>query len=546
MRLKPMASQVCSPGQPGAPRSAAYWLRRSAPPLLALLVCALLLVGLQRLTLSLDYHAVVKHLFRLPGIALIEALAATALSYLALIGRDAVALRYLGARVTRPTLWLGAITGSALGNAAGFGVLTGGAVRYRILGAAGVRAEQVARLSVLTAATFALGLVTLAGLGATAAAPMVGEALGIPSHAVLAGGLAALALSAAIVGWTATGAHVLRFRRFSFEQPGFDFVIAQLGLVAIDVIGAGLVLWVLLPAAHVGFTAFIALYTAALLLGVIAHTPGGIGVFEAAMLYALGGSVPASAAVAALLAYRAIYFGLPLLLSAGLLGAFETRAAARWLQRSRLPAAGMERLAPTFLGVITFVIGMVLVLSGATPAFNHRLALLHDVLPLWVLEGSNLLGSVLGVWLLFVARGLLQRLDAAWWLALSVATASLLLSLAKGLAFVEAGMLGFLIMLLLLTRPRFRRPASLFQKPLTLGWWVVDRHRAAGGVLGLVLRFPPGAVQPGPVVAVRVRRQGTARAARHGRRRTVRLRHRPVADAAACTGQGSGARARWI
>lgn len=439
---------------------------------MALLVCGLLLAGLQRLTISLDYHAIIQHLCRLPETAVVEALLATVLSYLALIGRDAVALRYLGAKVPRPTLCLGAITGSALGNAAGFGVLTGGAVRYRVLGAAGVRAEQVARLSVLTAATFALGLVVLAGLGATATAPMVGAALNLPSGTIFAGGLAALVISAAIIGWTATGERTLRFCGFTFEQPTFDFVVAQIGLVAIDVVGAGLVLWVLLPAAHVGLGAFIALYTVALLLGVIAHTPGGIGVFEAAMLYALGGTVPASAAVAALLAYRAIYFGLPLLLSAGLLGAFETRAATRWLQHTRVPVAGLERLAPTFLGVIAFAIGVMLVVSGATPAFTHRLALLHNVLPLWVLEGSQFLGSVLGVWLLFLARGLLQRLDAAWWLALCTATASLLLSLAKGLAFLEAGIVGFLIVLLLLTRHRFRRPASLFQKPFTLGWWV--------------------------------------------------------------------------
>ena len=440
--------------------------------MLALLVCALLLLGFQRLTQSLDYHAVIKHLRRLPLIAVVEALAAMALSYLGLIGRDAVALRYIGVRLPLPTLCLGAITGSALGNVAGFSVLTGGAVRYRIFGPTGVRAEQVARMSVLTGATFSLGLVVLSGLSAAIAAPTVGAVLGVPSSRILAGGLAALALSGGLIAWSATGEHVIRVRGLHFELPGFDFNIAQLGLIALDVFGAGLVLWALLPAAHVGFAAFIALYTVAMLLGVIAHTPGGIGVFEAAMLYALGGTVPASAAVAALLAYRAIYFGLPLLLSAGLLAAFETRTAARWLRRARAPAAGRERLAPIFLGVITFAIGVMLVVSGATPAFNQRLELLHDVLPLWVLEGSHLLGSVLGVWLLFVARGLLQRLDAAWWLALCVAAASLLLSLAKGLAFVEAGILGFLIVLLLLTRGHFRRPASLFRKPFTLGWWV--------------------------------------------------------------------------
>jgi len=38
-------------------------------------------------------------------------------------------------------LFLASFCGSALGNAVGFGALTGGAVRYRIYGAAGLRPE---------------------------------------------------------------------------------------------------------------------------------------------------------------------------------------------------------------------------------------------------------------------------------------------------------------------------------------------------------------------------------------------------------------------
>ena len=129
-------------------------------------------------------------------------------------------------------------------------------------------------------------------------------------------------------------------------------------------------------------------------------------------------------------------------------------------------------LAPRFLGVITFAIGVMLLVSGATPAFGKRLALLQLALPLWVVEGSQLVGSVLGVMLLFVARGLLRRLDGAWWFALVVAAVSMVLSLAKGLAFVEAGILGFLIVLLVATRHRFNRPASLFQERFTLSWIV--------------------------------------------------------------------------
>ena len=84
---------------------------------------------------------------------------ATLVSYLALIGRDAAGLRYFWANVPSPLLWIGAAAGSALGNAVGFGALTGGAVRYRVFGAAGITAAQVARLTALTSTTFGLSLI---------------------------------------------------------------------------------------------------------------------------------------------------------------------------------------------------------------------------------------------------------------------------------------------------------------------------------------------------------------------------------------------------
>ena len=68
-RLKPMATPLPLPRTP-VTHTAACRVRRFAPPLLALLVCALLLAGLQRLALTLsllDYHAIIKHLCRLPA-----------------------------------------------------------------------------------------------------------------------------------------------------------------------------------------------------------------------------------------------------------------------------------------------------------------------------------------------------------------------------------------------------------------------------------------------------------------------------------------------
>jgi phosphatidylglycerol lysyltransferase len=449
-------------------------LRRYAVPALALAVCAVVLFAAQDLSRGFDYHAVVRTLRHLPPEVVARALLATVLSYLALVGRDAAALRALRIRVPRPLLWIGATAGSALGNAVGFGALTGGAVRYRVFGAAGVSAAQVAALSALTSTTFGVGLVVLGGLGLVCAAGPIGHLLDLPPIALRGSGLAVLAATAALLAWCRPDRPSLRLGRFAVTIPSRNALLAQFVLVGIDVAGAGLALYALLPGAHVDLDSFLAIYTIALLLGVIGHTPGGVGVFEAAIIFALGGTAPPAAVVAALLAYRAIYFLLPLLLSGALLAAFEVRGVAARLTPPGLAAATprLASLVPMFLGVITFAIGVMLLVSGATPAFGKRLALLQMALPLWVVEGSQLVGSVLGVMLLFVARGLLRRLDAAWWLATVIAAVSLVLSLAKGLAFVEAGVLAFLLVLLATTRHRFDRPASLFEQRFTVAWMV--------------------------------------------------------------------------
>src|SRR5215813_3601794 len=127
--------------------------RRVVVPAFAIIACIVVLLAAQDLSHHFDYHAVIKTLRRLPPSVLAEAVLATAVSYLALVGRDAAGLRALGIKVPRALLWIGATAGSALGNALGFGALTGGAVRLRLLGAAGIDAAHIARLTALTSTT---------------------------------------------------------------------------------------------------------------------------------------------------------------------------------------------------------------------------------------------------------------------------------------------------------------------------------------------------------------------------------------------------------
>jgi phosphatidylglycerol lysyltransferase len=255
--------------------------------------------------------------------------------------------------------------------------------------------------------------------------------------------------------------------------PDGGLALSQLCLTAIDIVAAGAALWILLPGPRVDFATFSAVFAVATALGVISHVPGGIGVFEAVVVFALGRHVSPTHVAAALLTYRGIYFALPLLLAAVLLAGFELRR----LDRARTSGAGGQiwrdagQLAPTFLSVITFAIGTMLLVSGATPVFGTRLQVLHETLPLWAVETSNFVASLTGVVLLFVARGLFHRLDGAWWLAVVIAVTNLALSLAKGLAIGESVVIGCLVLLLVATRRRFGRPTSFLRQPFGAAWF---------------------------------------------------------------------------
>lgn len=447
-------------------------------PLLAILGCAALLFLLERASEALSYHAIIKSLIGLSPRTVGLAVLATLLSYVGIIGRDGLALRAVGAKVSVVNLVVGSFAGTALGNAIGFGALTGGAVRCRVYGADGMDAFAVARLTVLIAGSFAVALVAFGGLGVLLAAAPMSALSGLPGPVLQGLGVLGLALTVGVLGLCGRHGHRLSWRGRHFDLPGAGFMLGQLALVGLDVVGAALALWVLLPASGVSFATYLAVYSAALLLGVIGHTPGGVGVFEAAMLFVLGSTVHPNAAVAALLAYRAIYFVGPLVPAALLLGGFEARGVLPRLEAARRTVPPFSWIdpalfAPVFVALFGFGVGVMLVVSGATPAFGYRLEMLEQFVPLWVLESANLLGSVLGVLMLFVSRGLWRRTDGSWWLALALTLANLALAFAKGLAFGEIGVLTVLLVLLLATRRSFSRPASLFDFDVSPLWFTV-------------------------------------------------------------------------
>jgi phosphatidylglycerol lysyltransferase len=384
---------------------------------------------------------------------------------------DALAVRFAGARVPYPRVALISFMGYAIGHNVGLNSISGGAVRYRAYTALGLSAKQIATIIAFGTLTFFLGASVLLGVSLLTNAGMSGSVLHVHAWlALVAGGMLLVAVAAYL--WLVCTRHApIKFRKFEIPVPKPRVAFAQIGISCVDMLCASSVLYVLLPReAAIGFFAFAGVYLLALAAGAVSNVPGGIGVFEFVLLLLMP-AVPKDRLIGALIAYRAIYYFAPFAIALVLLGAHEV-----WIHRApvvrlaRVVRAFLTAVTPQAIAIAVFLAGAVLLFSGATPGMGNRLTLLHNFVPLSVLELSHLLGSVVGVGLLIIAHGLYRRLHTAWWITIWLLCAGILLSLLKGFDYEEATILAVVVIMLASARSRFRRRASLIEQHYSSAW----------------------------------------------------------------------------
>ncbi len=421
--------------------------------------------ALQDILAELNYGATVDAVRATSLSTLLLAVLATAISYAALTGYDYSSLRFVNAVVP---YWLTAQTAFiayAVSNTIGLGVLTGGTVRMRLYGAAGVEIGKISRAIAFNAAGFGLGIHAVGAAALLWRADAIAPVAHLPAWVIQGVAVLILAGTAALLIVCRDGRERRLFGRITVRLPSAPIVMQQLLFSAVDIAASAAVLWLLLPSGSVDFTAFVGFYAIATVLGLLSHLPGGIGVFEAVMLVALNGHLSTDALAGALVLYRLIYYVLPLVLALVFLLAHEVR------RGTVAPVTrAVTSLAPVLLTALTLVTGVILLVSGITPATNEATELLALYFPLPLVEASHFLGSVSGLGLLFVARGMLQRLDAAWWAGLLLTSVSLILAFPKGFAVSEAALLAFLALAFALSHKQFTRKASLLAQPFTSGW----------------------------------------------------------------------------
>ncbi len=261
-----------------------------------------------------------------------------AAAYFTLTFYDLFALRTIGRRdMPYRVAALGAFTSYAVGHNVGASVFTGGAVRYRIYSAHGLSAIDVTKICFVAGLTFWLGNAAVLGLGITYVPGAASAIDQLPPWANRTIALVALGILFFYVAWVWRIPRAIGRRNWEVTLPNGPLTLLQIAIGIVDLSCCAAAMYMLLPEEpYIGFVVMAVIFVAATLLGFASHSPGGLGVFDAAMLIGLW-QYDKEDLLAGLLLFRLLYYITPFALALAILGAREL-----WLSASgqRAPAIG--------------------------------------------------------------------------------------------------------------------------------------------------------------------------------------------------------------
>jgi glycosyltransferase 2 family protein len=261
--------------------------------------------------------------------------------YLTLTFYDLFALRTIGRpEVPYRVAALAGFTSYAVGHNVGASVFSGGAVRYRIYSNWGLSVIEVTKICFIAGLTFWLGNATVLGLGVLRA-PQAARAIDqLPLWCNRAMALVILAMLLAYVAWVWVKPRVIGRDGWQVTLPGGPLTLIQIAIGIIDLGCCAAAMYMLVPdEPNLGFVTVAVIFVAATLLGFASHAPGGLGVFDAAMMVALW-QFDKEDLLAGLLLFRLLYYIIPFVISLAVLGIREallSRAARRISQTSPPP-----------------------------------------------------------------------------------------------------------------------------------------------------------------------------------------------------------------
>lgn len=263
-------------------------------------------------------------LFSIPKQNLIYACVASFMGYVALSSYDYLALKYIGRKLAAWKWIFVGFIGFSVSNNAGHAIVSGGAIRYRLYTRWRFHGEEIVKMVTFSGFTYLVACFFLVIMGYVLT----------PDHAFGDGSVSKMTTSiTALCSLIGLGVYFwasffykkpIIIKDIEFDIPTPKMALAQVFIGGADILMASLVLYFsLIPFVDIPFDVFIGVFLIAQVLGVFSQVPGGLGVFEGLFMFIIPGEHNQAMLFGALIAYRIIYYLLPLVFSGVILVGYE-------------------------------------------------------------------------------------------------------------------------------------------------------------------------------------------------------------------------------
>jgi glycosyltransferase 2 family protein len=319
----PSRSRATRPGRLAGLTGKSWWpaLKRGLTVVFFALVVWLLVTQAR----EIDWAEVAASLRKYSVTGLVAAAALSAASFVVYSCYDLLGRSYTGHRLSAPTVmtvtfisyvfnlnlgsWVGAI---------GF--------RYRLYSRLGLETGVIARITTFSLLTNWIGYLMLGGLVFAAMPPALPANWALSTLTLRLIGVLLVAVAAAYLALCAwSRKRSMHVRGHEIDLPSFSLALLQVAMGATNWLLMSGIVYLLLQQ-RIEFPAVVSVLLLAAIAGVITHIPAGLGVLEAVFVALLSHRMPPHDILAALVAYRVVYYLVPLVIATLVYGVTEARA----------------------------------------------------------------------------------------------------------------------------------------------------------------------------------------------------------------------------
>jgi glycosyltransferase 2 family protein len=398
----------------------------------------------------------------------------TVLSYAVLTLYDRLGTIYAGHKVSYGRVAFASFCAYALSHNLGFAAVSGAAVRYRLYAHWGLTPIQIAKTVAFCSLTFALGGMVLGGailFIEPTAIPFFGRHM--PIGVLYAAGAL---LWAIVIGYVTLSRILGSVRLFGhvIGLPGWRMAIVQVVLATVDVAITASIFYALLPATpHLTWPIFLGVYVASYTAGLAANLPGGIGVFDTAILLGLDPYLSAPHIVGAIVVFRLYYYIIPLFLAGFLFTGNELLLRGGGILRRVERIGAMQALArwsePDFAvasatGLVA--LGGIMLLCLGILAPQPDFSWIDPDFAEMASQAGQFVPSLIGAGLIVLAISLSHRVNLAWGATIFLLVAGAAFTASQGQRLWISAVLVVIVMLVAPLRSCFYRHARLLSGPL--------------------------------------------------------------------------------